>query len=354
MRQDPSVLVPGLACPPDKAVMAARCAQGYRLLAALLVFNAVAWGAAWFRLGGSGTLLASALLAWVFGLRHAMDADHIVAIDLVTRKLMVAGRSPLGAGLFFSLGHSSVVCLAVLFLAILPTHDWLERWHLVGGGIGSAVSITFLFLMAGYNVYAAVRQWRLFRKKTDMPETLPGGLMAGLFRPVFGLIGRSWQMYPLGFLFGLGFDTATEVGLLGLAAAQSGQGLGLVGVLMFPLLFTAAMSAIDTLDAVLMMRAYGWSAHTRMLRQIYNLAITGVSALAAIGVGATEYVAGLGDSGATGTGLVRMAGALAEHFPLLGSAIMGAFLALWGGAFAWDKMAARRAAVLAPLSRTQP
>ncbi|MFT8417798.1 MAG: HoxN/HupN/NixA family nickel/cobalt transporter [Acetobacter sp.] len=352
MPQDPSALDFAPVSLPGKAVLAARCMQGYRLLAALLLFNAVAWGAAWFCLGGQATLLASALLAWVFGLRHAMDADHIVAIDLVTRKLMLTGRSPLGAGLFFSLGHSSVVCLAVLFLALLPTHDWLERWHLVGGSIGTGVSIGFLFLMAAYNVYAAGRQWHLFRQKTDRPDAVSGGVMARLFSPLFGLIGRSWQMYPLGFVFGLGFDTATEVGLLGLAAAQSSQGLGLVGILMFPLLFTAAMSAIDTLDAVLMMRAYGWSAQTRKRRQIYNLAITSVSALAAVGVGATEYVAALGDNGMAGAGLVRMAETLAEHFPLLGSAIMGIFLALWAGAFAWDKAAAKRVVERAPVSGT--
>ena len=332
--------------------LAAWCVQGYRLLAALLLFNAFAWGAAWFCFGGNGTLLASALLAWVFGLRHAMDADHIVAIDLVTRKLMVAGRSSLGVGLFFSLGHSSVVCLAVLFLAVLPTHDWLERWHLVGGSVGSAVSITFLFLMAAYNVYAAARQWHALRHKTDMSDTAHGGFMARLFGPAFRLIGRSWQMYPLGFLFGLGFDTATEVGLLGLAAAQSAQGLGLVGILMFPLLFTAGMSAIDTLDAVLMMRAYGWSAQTRTRRQIYNLAITSVSALAAVGVGATEYVAGLGENGTESSALVQMASALAEHFPLLGSVILSVFLLLWAGVFVWDKAAARRAEGM-PVSHTR-
>lgn len=353
MQRDPSVLVPDPAWLPGKAVLNARRMQGYRLLAALLLFNAIAWVAAWVCLGGSATLLASALLAWVFGLRHAMDADHIVAIDLVTRKLMVAGRSPLGAGLFFSLGHSSVVCLAVLFLALLPTHDWLERWHLVGGSIGSGVSIAFLFLMAAYNVYAAGRQWHLFRHKADVPESLPGGLMARLFSPVFRLIGRSWQMYPLGFLFGLGFDTATEVGLLGLAAAQSAHGLGLAGILMFPLLFTAAMSAIDTLDAVLMMRAYGWSAQTQKRRQIYNLAITSVSALAAVGVGATEYVAGLEGDGAFGSGLVHVASTLSEHFPLLGSGILGFFLALWAAAFVWDKAAARRAEVLPPIPQSR-
>ncbi|WP_338331926.1 HoxN/HupN/NixA family nickel/cobalt transporter [Acetobacter sp. LMG 32666] len=353
MRQDPFTLAPDPAWLPNRAILAARSAQGYWLLAALLLFNALAWTAAWFCLGGNATLLASALLAWVFGLRHAMDADHIVAIDLVTRKLMVAGRSPLGVGLFFSLGHSSVVCLAVLFLAVLPTHDWLERWHLVGGSIGSAVSVTFLFLMAGYNVYAVARQWQMFRNKADMPDTVSGGLMARLFGPAFRLIGRSWQMYPLGFLFGLGFDTATEVGLLGLAAAQSAQGLGLVGILMFPLLFTAGMSAIDTLDAVLMMRAYGWSAQTRTRRQIYNLAITSVSALAALGVGATEYAAGLGEGGVAGSSLVSMASMLAEHFPLLGSAIMAVFLALWAGAFVWDKAAARRAEMVTPAPPTR-
>lgn len=347
MRQNPSASVL------SSFGMAARSTQGYRLLVALLFFNGFAWVAAWFCFGGNATLLASALLAWVFGLRHAMDADHIVAIDLVTRKLMVAGRSPLGVGLFFSLGHSSVVCLAVLFLAVLPTHDWLERWHLVGGSIGSTVSIIFLFLMAAYNVYAAGRQWHALRHKIDMPDMPSGGIMAHLFGPVFRLIRQSWQMYPLGFLFGLGFDTATEIGLLGLAAAQSAQGLGLVGILMFPLLFTAGMSVIDTLDAVLMMRAYGWSAQTRTRRQVYNLAITTISALAAVGVGATEYVAGLGDDGVAGSVLVQMASGLAEHFPLLGSVILAVFLALWAGAFMWDKVATRRAESMASAPHTR-
>ncbi|MBS0987752.1 hypothetical protein JK182_03470 [Acetobacter okinawensis] len=347
MPQDPSAPAGSLFS------ITARCMQGYRLLVALLFLNVLAWTLAWFCFGGNGTLLASALLAWMFGLRHAMDADHIVAIDLVTRKLMVSGRSPLGVGFFFSLGHSSVVCLAVFFLAVLPTHDWLERWHLVGGSVGSAVSIAFLFLMAAYNVYAAWRQWHALMYKTAIPDTLSGGVMARLFAPVFRLIGRSWQMYPLGFLFGLGFDTATEVGLLGLTAAQSAQGLGVLGILMFPLLFTAGMSAIDTLDAVLMIRAYGWSAQTQTRRQIYNLAITGVSALAAIGVGVTEYVAGWGEDGVTDSAVVQIASRLTEHFPLLGSVILVVFMALWAGAFMWDKTVARRETGMEPMPHTR-
>ncbi|RFD21345.1 HoxN/HupN/NixA family nickel/cobalt transporter [Komagataeibacter melaceti] len=316
------------------------CGAGRRpvagLLAALVAVNMAAWAWTLWMLGTSPVLLGAAGLAWTFGLRHGMDADHIAAIDTVTRKLMLAGRSPVWVGVFFSLGHSSVVILATAMLVLLPMHGWLERWHLIGGTLGTVVSAMFLFAMVAANIGTATGQWRALCRgdaatAPPVPE-MAGGPLAWLFRPVFRLIGRSWQMYPLGFLFGLGFDTATEIGLLGMAAAQAAHGLGLPGVMSFPLLFTAGMALVDTLDAVLMYRAYGWSAGSGRRRLAYNLAITLISIVTAGAVGGIELAQKVGELGGWDGPVSRALAVLGAHFPALGVVIVSMFVLLWAGA----------------------
>ena len=261
------------------------------LVAALLVLgNIAAWGWALLAFQGYPVLLGTALLAYGFGLRHAVDADHIAAIDNVTRKLMQDGQRPIGLGFYFSLGHSTVVILASIAIAVTAAafQDRLEAWHSIGGVIGTIVSAMFLLLIAGINLIVFVSIWRVFRRvraggtyvEDDLDMMLSGrGLLARILRPVFRVITRPWHMYPLGFLFGLGFDTATEIGLLGISATQAAQGLPIWSILVFPALFTAGMALVDTMDGILMLGAYGWAFVHPVRKLYYNMVLTFVSVL---------------------------------------------------------------------------
>ncbi len=273
------------------------------LLLALAGANALAWTWAWTGFSGRPTLLGTALLAWVFGLRHAVDADHIAAIDNVVRKLMQAGQRPLSAGLWFSLGHSTVVILASIAVATAAAafQGSLEDAKGVGGVIGTSVSAVFLLTIAMVNLVILRDVWRRFRlARRGLPVGdddlfVSGGVLARLFRPLVRTISQSWQMYPLGFLFGLGFDTATEIGLLGISAAQAAQGLSPWQTLIFPALFTAGMALVDTADSVLMVGAYGWAFLHPLRKLWYNLTITAASVIVAVLIGGVEALGLIGD-----------------------------------------------------------
>ena len=231
-------------------------------MSVLIAVNIAVWAWAFFALHDNPILLGTAFLAYSFGLRHAVDADHIAAIDNVTRKLMQEGKKPLTVGLFFSLGHSTVVVLASIGIAItaMAFKDQMEEFHPVGGMIGTSVSAAFLLLIGAINLVVLINVYKAFRRvknggtysESDLDILMAnGGFFARIFRRLFSLIGRSWHMYPLGFLFGLGFDTATEVALLGITAAQASSGLSMWSILIFPALFTAGMTLLDTTDSVL-------------------------------------------------------------------------------------------------------
>ena len=244
-------------------------------------------------------LLGTAALAYSFGLRHAFDADHIAAIDNVTRKLMQEGSRPVGVGLFFSLGHSTIVVALTVAIAVATTalQGRFDAFKSFGAMVGTLVSALFLFAIAIANIVVLVSVWRTFQTvksggrfvEEDLDLMLANrGLLGRLFRRFFRLIERSWQMYPLGILFGLGFDTATEVGLLGISATQASQGLSIWSILVFPALFTAGMTLIDTTDSILMLGAYGWAFIKPIRKLYYNLTITAVSVLVAVIVGGLE------------------------------------------------------------------
>jgi high-affinity nickel-transport protein len=309
-----------------------------KLFAGLIAANLLAWVWAWTTFADRPLLLATALLAWVFGLRHAVDADHIAAIDNVVRKLMHAGQQPSDVGLFFSLGHSTVVILACMVIA--ATASGLEGAKAIGGTIGTAVSAGFLLLIAGINLAILRGVWRSFRRvrngftpeADDLDMLLAGhGLLARLFRPLFRIVGRSWHMYPLGFLFGLGFDTATEVGLLGIAASESMQGMPHWQMLIFPALFTAGMTLVDTLDSALMVGAYGWASVRPMRKLWYNLTITAASVAVAVLIGGTEALGLLIDrfglEGPIWSFVANLNGDMAN----LGFAVVGIFVLCWAG-----------------------
>lgn len=263
----------------------------------LIAFNIVAWTWALIAFHGHPVLLATCLLAYSLGLRHAVDADHIAAIDNVTRKLMQEGKRPIALGLYFSLGHSTVVVLATVGVALAATafKDGLEGFQEVGGLIGTSVAAAFLLIIAAINVLILVSVYRAFQRvkrggsysATDIDAMLAngGGLLTRAFRRLFGMVRKSWHMYPLGFLFGLGFDTATEIALLTLAAVQASSGLPLWTILVFPTLFAAGMTLIDTTDSVLMVKAYGWAFVNPVRKLYYNLTITFISVVVAVVIG---------------------------------------------------------------------
>lgn len=309
----------------------------YVLLAA---FNIGAWAWAFAAFHGQPVLLGTALLAYTFGLRHAVDADHIAAIDNVTRKLLQERRNPLGVGLFFSLGHSTVVVATsvAVALAAATLTTRFSQMKALGSVIGTSVSAFFLLLLAAANMTVLVSVHRTFRAvrrgeplvEEDLDLLLGNrGLLARLFRPLFRLASRSWHLYPIGLLFGLGFDTATEVALFGISATQASGGMSVWSVMALPLLFTAGMSLVDTTDGILMMGAYRW-AFVRPIRKIYyNMTITFVSVLVALVIGSVEALALAAGKLELKGAFWDFVGAAADHFGLLGYFVIGIFLLSW-------------------------
>jgi high-affinity nickel-transport protein len=312
------------------------------LYVVLIAANAAAWSWALLAFYDFPVLLGTAMLAYTFGLRHGFDADHIAAIDNVTRKLMQEEKCPVAVGLFFSLGHSTIVVAFSIVIALMTAalQDKFDTLKTVGGVIGISVSALFMFAIAVANILVLISVYKAFQVvktgglfvEEDVNLALTNrGLFGRLFRRFFRVIERSWQMYPLGLLFGLGFDTATEVGLLGISAAQASQDLSIWSILVFPALFTAGMTLIDTTDSVMMLAAYGWAFVKPMRKIYYNLTITAVSVVAAVLIGGVQALNLIGDklqlSGAGG-----FWGAVAElndNFGTLGYLIVAIFLLIW-------------------------
>ncbi|MGH7097279.1 MAG: HoxN/HupN/NixA family nickel/cobalt transporter [Stellaceae bacterium] len=310
------------------------------LYAILGAANLAAWAWALAAFRDYPVLLGMALLSYGFGLRHAVDADHIAAIDNVTRKLMQDGKRPAAVGFFFALGHSTIVILAVTAIAVTANafKGRFAALHGIGSLVSTLVSALFLLAIAAMNVVILVGVYRAFRRARDggswedeeLNMLLAGrGFLARLFRPLFGMIRHSWHMYPLGFLFGLGFDTATEVSLLGLSAAQAAHGMPIWSILVFPALFTAGMSLVDTTDGVLMLGAYGWAFVKPIRKLYYNLTITAISILVALFVGGIEALGLAADRfGLTGLFWGWIA-ALNDNFGTIGYAVIAIFVVSW-------------------------
>jgi nickel/cobalt transporter (NiCoT) family protein len=310
------------------------------MLGGLVFLNLVIWGLALLVFHRFPLLLGTATIAYTFGLRHALDADHISAIDNVTRKLMQEGKRPVAVGFFFSLGHSTIVILLSVLIAITASQiqqKFPELQH-IGGLIGTTVSAAFLLLIALINLLVLYGVVQAFRKvKSGQPydeQKLQSsldqlGLLGRIFRPVLKLADKSWKMYLVGFLFGLGFDTATEVGLLGISATTATQGLPIWSILIFPALFTAGMCLLDTADGILMLGAYGW-AYVHPIRKLYyNMTITSVSVLVAIFVGGIECLGIIGDHFKLQGPFWDAIGSLGDHFGAIGVAIVGIFIGSW-------------------------
>src|SRR6204780_5051447 len=306
----------------------------------LFVFNLGAWIWASIAFHRYPVLMGTAFLAYSFGLRHAVDADHIAAIDNVTRKLMQDGKRPVAVGFLFSLGHSTVVVLgaAAIAGAALALQHRLDVVRNIGSVIGTLVSAFFLFAIAIVNLIVLRSIYRTFVRvrrgepyvDEDLNMLLGGrGILARLFRPMFRMISRSWHMYPLGVLFGLGFDTATEIGLLGISAAEASNGLSFWSILVFPVLFAAGMSLIDTTDNILMLGAYGWAFVKPIRKLYYNLTITCVSVVVALVVGGIEALGLLGEHIHLEGWFWGTVARLNDNFGTLGYFIVGLFALSW-------------------------
>jgi nickel/cobalt transporter (NiCoT) family protein len=329
------------------------------IYAALVGANIAAWIWALIAFHDYPVLVGTAFLAYTFGLRHAVDADHIAAIDNVTRKLMQEGKRPVTVGFFFSLGHSTVVVLASAAIALTTSAlaGHFDSFKVVGGVIGTLVSALFLFLVAAANFLVLCSVYQTFKKvrrggdfvEEDLNLLLAQrGFLGRLFRPLFRLVSRSWQMYPLGFLFGLGFDTATEIGLLGISAAEASKGLPIWSIMVFPALFTAGMSLIDTTDGVVMLGAYGWAFSKPIRKLYYNLTITFVSVLVAVLIGGIEALGLLADQLSLEGPFWNLVGALNDNFGSLGYLIIAIFVASWFVSIAVYRLGRFERAEIAP------
>ena len=307
------------------------------LYAFLVAANIIVWAAAFLTFRAHPVLLGTCLLAYTFGLRHAVDADHIAAIDNVTRKLMQDGGRPVAVGFYFSMGHSTIVVLASAALAATATAlESLDRVRAIGGFVGTIVSATFLLLIALANIVILIRVCRTFRRvKNGGPYEdidlllAERGVLNRIFKPLFGMIGKSWHMYPLGFLFGLGFDTATEIGVLGMSATGAARGMSTWCIMIFPLLFTAGMTLIDTADSILMLRAYGWALVEPIRKLYYNMTVTLVSILVALAIGATEALGVIGGQLGLKGAFWATIGSLNDESGTIGYVIVVVFVLSW-------------------------
>jgi len=281
------------------------------MLAVIVALHLIGWitllclvQPAQFSLGGKAFGIGIGLTAYTLGMRHAFDADHIAAIDNTTRKLMNDGQRPLGVGFFFSLGHSTVVFgLAVLLATGVraitgPVKDESSTLHHYTGLIGTSVSGVFLYAIALLNIIVLVGILRVFARlrrgeydETELERQLDNrGLLNRFLGRFTKSITKSWHVYPVGLLFGLGFDTATEIALLVLAGTSAAAGVPWYAILCLPVLFTAGMCLLDTIDGSFMNFAYGWAFSSPVRKIYYNITITGLSVAVALLIGSVELL----------------------------------------------------------------
>ncbi|KKA26822.1 hypothetical protein TD95_000781, partial [Thielaviopsis punctulata] len=328
-----------------------------RIIAFLVVVNLIVWAAVAYPLHQHPKLIGSAALSYSLGLRHALDADHISAIDLTTRRLIASGQHPVTVGTFFSLGHSTIVIITCIVVAATSgaLRDRFDGFTRVGNIIGTSVSAAFLLILCAGNMwvlYKLVGNLRRVLEERRQGHTgreagfVDGdaaarelnldspGFMANMFRRLFVLIDRPWKMYPLGVLFGLGFDTSSEIAVLGIASLQGMQGTSLWLILIFPVLFTniltnqGGMCLLDTTDGALMMALYTSKAFSRDRVAIlyYSVVLTGITIVVALFIGIVQVLNLIQNTanptGPFWDGLSR----LSDHFDVVGGSICGLFL----------------------------
>jgi high-affinity nickel-transport protein len=309
--------------------------------------NIGAWIWAFVVFHDNSILLGTALLAYTLGLRHAVDADHIAAIDNVTRKLVQEGKRPVSVGFFFSLGHATIVVIGSLIAYSMASaagkqFAWVKS---IGAVVGTSVSAAFLIVIALVNLMILWGLYRNFRdvqrghasKELSQSILSGGGILTGILRPIFRMLSKPWQMYPIGFLFGLGFDTTTEIAVLGISVAAATKGLSLGIMTVFPLLFAVGMTLVDTADGILMVNAYGWAFVKPDRKLYYNFAITIISVVIALVISGIEAIGLLKDQ-------LKLTGLLWDYvddiinsFGALGFATVFLFVAIWLGSIAFSR-----------------
>ncbi|HVX23140.1 MAG TPA: HoxN/HupN/NixA family nickel/cobalt transporter [Acidimicrobiales bacterium] len=290
--------------------------------------------------------IGTGILALTLGMRHAFDADHISAIDNTTRKLMAEGKRPMSVGFFFSLGHSTIVFVMAVLLnfGIRALDSQVKNdssgLHNVTGIIGTSVSGTFLYIIAALNIVIFLSIFKAFRDmrtgrfdEEELERQLQQrGLMNRFFGPLARRVDTPWKMYPVGVLFGLGFDTATEVSLLVLSGTAVASGLPFWAILCLPILFAAGMCLFDTMDGCFMNFAYGWSFSRPIRKVYYNLVITGLSVAVAFIIGTIELLGLLGTELDLHGGFWSTMGTF--DINTAGFVIVGLFVVTWAAALA--------------------
>lgn len=308
----------------------------------LIAFNIATWVWAIIAFHDSPVLLGAAVLAYSFGLRHAFDADHIASIDSVTRKLMQQNKRPITIGLHFSIGHSLALVLFVTIIAVVATSSSINgNFNFFGntaGIVSTFVSVSFLLIMAVINLTIARSTYLTFKEvrnggtyvEEDFDILLnKRGFFSRIFRPLFRFVSKSWHMLFIGFLFGLGFDTATEVSLLGIAGAEAAKGLSVWVILAFPALFAAGMSLMDTTDSILMVGAYGWAFRKPVRKLYYNLTITTISAIVALVVAGIETMGLLTEQFNLKGQWWDAVNSVSSHWGFIGVFIVAIFILSW-------------------------
>ncbi|TKA74103.1 hypothetical protein B0A49_03971 [Cryomyces minteri] len=326
--------VPGLRKIPFRAVA---------IILLVAASNIVVWVAVGIVLHFHGALIATAILSYTLGLRHALDADHISAIDLMTRRLIAAGQKPVTVGTFFSLGHSTVVTITSIVVAstAAAVSSKFGAFSRVGSIIGSAVSASFLLLLGAMNAYILFKLVQQLRRLARQQQQQDGsnttalqgtGCLFYLFKKAFAVIDRPWKMYPLGALFGLGFDTSSEIALLGISAVQAAKGTSVWLILIFPVLFTAGMCLLDTIDGALMLSLYTSTelAKDDVAILYYSVVLTGVTVVVAGVIGCVQLLSLVMRVGNLEGGVwdgVKVAG---DHYDVIGGAVCGSFVVFGG------------------------
>ncbi|KZF21492.1 NicO-domain-containing protein [Xylona heveae TC161] len=307
------------------------------IILTLILVNALVWVAVGIVLHFHTALVSTAVLSYTLGLRHALDADHISAIDLMTRRLIASGKRPATVGTFFSLGHSTIVIITSIVVAATAAaiSEKFDKYSRVGGIIGTAVSAGFLILLGIMNIYIL---YKLVQQLRKLIASHPGeeegfkiqgaGCLFHLFKKMFKLIDSPWKMYPLGVLFGLGFDTSSEIALLGIASIQAAKGTSVWLILLFPILFTAGMCLLDTTDGALMMTLYTSTSLARDHIAIlyYSIVLTAITVCVALVIGVIQLlslVQNVAEPSGTFWDGVAAAG---DHFDIIGGAICGSFI----------------------------
>ncbi|KAK0711973.1 high-affinity nickel-transport protein-domain-containing protein [Lasiosphaeris hirsuta] len=372
----PSLRLPGVPAP-----LAAIPTPALRLIGLLIIINMAIWAGAGVLLRYFPKLISPAVLSYTLGLRHALDADHISAIDLMTRRLIASGQRPVAVGTFFSLGHSTIVIVTCVVVAATSgaLRDRFDNFQRVGGIIGTSVSAAFLLLLCAGNGWVL---WKLVQRLKellaeqraarqapvdDSGEVDDGGaaaagqlklegagFLSNVFRKVFRVVDRPWKMFPLGVLFGLGFDTSSEIAILGIASIQAAQGTSMWLILIFPVLFTAGMCLLDTTDGALMMALYTSKAFSRDVVAImyYSIVLTGITVFVSAFIGIIQLLSLIQHVAEPEGRFWDGVGAIGDHFEVIGGSICGVFLLVGLGSVLvyrpWRRRVDRNAAGQSP------